>query len=49
LLRETAAERDSPSAQPGDTVEDAAIEEHGEYGPVITVAGQRFTGPSDLN
>jgi len=49
LLRETAAERDSPSAEPGDTVKDAAIEEHGEYGPVITVAGQHFTGPNDLN
>jgi hypothetical protein len=48
LLRETAAERDSPPAEPGDTVDKAAIEEHGEYGPVITVAGQRFTGPSDL-
>lgn len=32
----------------GSTVEDVAIEEHGELGPVITNKNQHFTGPSDI-
>jgi hypothetical protein len=27
---------------------DIAIREHGELGPMLTVADQNFTGPSDL-
>jgi hypothetical protein len=33
---------------PGEDIEDVAIEEHGELGPLITRKGDQFTGPEDI-
>ena len=35
-------------AAPQDPDLELAVEDHGELGPVLTVAGQAFTGPDDI-